>query len=233
MSEPIDPPKQLRLRRFARSAPAEQQPKPKKIKPPSLTKDAHGLNPKQALFLRHYLKLNNATQAAIAAGYSAKTARQGGTVLLSHPVIAAQIAERRAKIIAKLDFGADQAMEELAVMATSNMQDYFEIGEHGQPVLNWSQLTRRQAGALQELTVEEFVDGRSDKRKVRRVKFKLADKQGAIDLWGKFKGVFVEKHDHKHDHRHTLIGVLLDEIDAAGRAKVVEAKVLPPVDDDK
>jgi hypothetical protein len=45
----------------------------------------------------------------------------------------------------------------------------------GYPVLDYSELTRDQAAALVEVTVEDFKDGRGDDaRDVRRVKFKLA-----------------------------------------------------------
>jgi phage terminase small subunit len=46
-----------------------------------------GLNPKQARFVAEYLKDLNATQAAIRAGYSAKTARQQASDLLAKPDI--------------------------------------------------------------------------------------------------------------------------------------------------
>jgi phage terminase small subunit len=49
------------------------------------------LTPKQAAFVQHYLTDLNATQAAIRAGYSAKTAQQMGAENLSKPVIAAAI----------------------------------------------------------------------------------------------------------------------------------------------
>lgn len=46
------------------------------------------LTPKQSLFIQEYLKNFNATKAAIAAGYSEKTARQIGSENLSKPYIA-------------------------------------------------------------------------------------------------------------------------------------------------
>ncbi len=45
------------------------------------------LKPKQAKFLRLYLATGNATQSAIGAGYSAKTAQQGSSRMLSNNVI--------------------------------------------------------------------------------------------------------------------------------------------------
>ena len=54
------------------------------------------------------------------------------------------------------------------------------------PVLDWSKLTRDQAAALIEVTVEDFLDGRGeDAREVRRVHFKLANKIDALELLGK------------------------------------------------
>ncbi len=50
-------------------------------------------------------------------------------------------------------------------------------------------LTR--AAALQEVTVEDFTEGRGeDKRDVRRVKFKLYDKRAALVDLGRHLGMF-------------------------------------------
>lgn len=196
-----------------KAAPKTTQAKPLPPLPP--------LNARQKLFIEHYLITKNGTQSAIKAGYSRKGADVHACRLLAHPSISAEISKRLNRVLEKLAFTADTAIEELANMGRANMQDYFKVGPNGTPTLDWSNLTRAQAAALQELTVEEFVDGRSDKRQVRRVKFKLADKQGAIDLWGKYKGVYVEKHEHHHTV--SLVGTLLDEIDAAARGgKVIE-----------
>jgi len=51
------------------------------------------LTPKQELFVNEYLVDLNATQAAIRAGYSKKTAKQIATENLSKPAIARAIAE--------------------------------------------------------------------------------------------------------------------------------------------
>lgn len=55
-----------------------------------------GLTPKQTRFVAEYLVDLNATQAAIRAGYSAKTARQIGQRLLTKVDIAAAVGELQA-----------------------------------------------------------------------------------------------------------------------------------------
>lgn len=54
---------------------------------------SEGLTARQAAFLREYLISRNATQAAIKAGYSEKTARQQATSLLSNVYIKEAIRE--------------------------------------------------------------------------------------------------------------------------------------------
>ena len=57
-----------------------------------------------------------------------------------------------------------------------------------------SKLTREQAAAIGEVTVEDFTDGRGEgARDVRRVKFKLADKRGALVDLGRHFGLFTDK----------------------------------------
>ena len=55
------------------------------------------------------------------------------------------------------------------------MLDYLPVGSHGDPVLDFSRLTRGQTAALVEVTGGDFVDGRGENaRGLRRIRIKLA-----------------------------------------------------------
>jgi len=72
------------------------------------------MTPKQEAFVREYLLDSNATQAAIRAGYSARTAEQQGSRLLGNVEVAAAVAEARRKIAQRADFTVDEHMDTLA-----------------------------------------------------------------------------------------------------------------------
>lgn len=71
------------------------------------------LTPKQQLFCDEYLTDLNATQAAIRAGYSKKTARSIGAENLTKPAIRAYIDERMAEKAEKLVAKQDEIMQYL------------------------------------------------------------------------------------------------------------------------
>lgn len=155
------------------------------------------LNEKQSRFVQEYLIDLNATQAAIRAGYSAKTAGSIGFELLRKPEIDLALAEGRKRLAESTQVTAEAVINELRKLGFSNMQDYMRPGVDGDPTLDFSNLTRDQAAALVEVTVEDFKDGRGDEsRDVRRVKFKLSDKRAALVDLGKHLGLFVERHEH-------------------------------------
>lgn len=155
------------------------------------------LTPKQEAFVAQYLLDLNATQAAIRAGYSQKTAQQQGSRLLLNVLVQEAIAKGREKTAAKLEITKERIVEELAKIGFSNMLDYMRAGTDGDPYLDFSNLTREQAAALAEVTVEDFKDGRGeDARDVRRIKFKLHDKKGALVDMAKMLGFMIEKHEH-------------------------------------
>lgn len=155
---------------------------------------ASALNPKQKRFVDQYLVDLNATQAAIRAGYSEKTAKQIGSRLLSHVDVAKAIEAGQAKLAEKHGVTLEKIVAELALLGFSNMQDYMRSSADGDPFLDFSALTREQAAALTEVTVEDFKDGRGeDARDVKRVKFKLADKRAALVDLGKHLGMFTDK----------------------------------------
>jgi phage terminase small subunit len=161
-------------------------------------------NARQERFCQEIVKGKPAEEAYKLAGYA--PSRANACTLKQKKNVKQRIAElidRRetldtvstAKAIEKLAITKEAILSELAKIAFANMQDYMKVGPDGAPTLNFKDLTRDQAAALVEITVEEFRDGRTDAREVRRVKFKLGDKKGALVDLGKHFGMFIERHE--------------------------------------
>lgn len=75
------------------------------------------LTPKQARFVENYLLDLNATQAAIRAGYSAKTANEQGPRLLAHPEIKSAIDAAKIERSERTEIEAERVLKEIAAMA--------------------------------------------------------------------------------------------------------------------
>lgn len=117
--------------------------------------------------------------------------------LLLKADFAARIAELKGEAAQGAVMTANEVLLGLSNLARANMQDYMRVGPSGEPVLDFGALTRDQAAALQEVTVEEFTDGHGDDaRPVRKVKFKLADKRAALNDLGRHHGLFKDKVEH-------------------------------------
>lgn len=71
------------------------------------------LSAKQEQFCREYLVDLNATQAAIRAGYSPKTAQEQASRLLSNVMVAARVAELKQNRIEKVSRTAQDALNDL------------------------------------------------------------------------------------------------------------------------
>lgn len=75
------------------------------------------LTPRQGRFVDEYMKSLNATQAAIKAGYSAKTADVQGPQLLRKTSVANELAKRQGRLAAKTEITKDRIVAELAKIA--------------------------------------------------------------------------------------------------------------------
>ena len=85
------------------------------------------LTPKQERFCEEYLIDLNATQAAIRAGYSEKTAREQAAQNLSKLNIQEKIAELKAERSKRTEITQDRVIKELAAMAFAKATDYAQI----------------------------------------------------------------------------------------------------------
>ena len=81
---------------------------------------------KQRLFVLEYMKDGNATQAAIRAGYSAKTAEDIGRQLLRKTPVASAIDAERVKVEAKLEMTRDEFLTRWRQMFVADPRDLVE-----------------------------------------------------------------------------------------------------------
>jgi len=106
------------------SAQTAQKPAQKKMRTAQKDKSAEelvdddGLTAQQRLFVAEYLKDGNATQAAIRAGYSKKSAEQIGYQLLKKTSVAQAIARQQKASIARTLGSADEVLEQMWQLAT-------------------------------------------------------------------------------------------------------------------
>jgi phage terminase small subunit len=132
------------------------------------------LTPKRRRFVEEYRVDWNATQAAIRAGYSRKTAGSQAHDLLKKPEIQEALAEVMQEDSLRTQITVDQIIGEAAKIAFLNMFDYIRIGENGEPFVDLSALTRAQAAGLLSFKHKEYKDGRGEEaRDVCEVEIKL------------------------------------------------------------
>ncbi|MCH7295459.1 terminase small subunit [Acinetobacter higginsii] len=150
------------------------------------------LTAKQQLFIDEYLIDLNATQAAIRAGYSPRTAYSKGQKLTK--ILSVQISEAQTNRSKRTQITQDMVLSELAKIGFSNMLDYVSVTNGGDLAPDFSAITRDQAAAIGEVTIDQYMEGKGeDAVMVKRTKFKLSDKRAALVDMGRHLGMFKDK----------------------------------------
>lgn len=164
------------------------------------------LTAKQQRFCDEYLIDLNATQAAIRAGYSEKTACEQGARLLANVKVQHYLQKRKKERVERTEITQDMVLYELANIAFSNAADYAAVVEKDamtevngimipaldaegntvkyrtvEPVLT-KDLTEQQKRAL--AVIKKGRDG---------FEIKAHDKVRALELLGKHLGMWEEK----------------------------------------
>src|SRR5882762_8168815 len=119
-------------------------------------------NSRHEAFARAIVEGKSGRAAYGAAGYRAKgvVADAAASRLLGNVKVSARIAELKGVAAQATTIEATRVLNELAKLAFASMADYMRVGPGGDPVLDFSKLTRDQAAALVEVTVEDYLDGR-------------------------------------------------------------------------
>lgn len=193
------------------TTPKAKKKKPAPKKAASVGVRVNGLLPKQAKFVAEYLISGNATQAAIHAGYSPKTAHVIGQENLRKPAIASLLAEKQV-IIAKRQDERLEAMEltkervnrEIARIAFFDPRKMFDDKGNPKPV---TELDDDTAAAIAGLDIlEQFEGSGEDRVFIGYVKkYKIADKNSALDKAAKILGSYERDNEQKKDDLTALL----------------------------
>lgn len=149
------------------------------------------MTPKQAAFVREYLIDLNATQAAIRAGYSERTARSIGQENLTKPDIATAIAEAQANRSERTKIDADWLLTRLATESVADIADLYAEDGSVKPVKDWPLIWRQ--GLVAGIEVERIGEGAGTVTKI-----KISDRIKRLELIGKHIDVqaFKERVEH-------------------------------------
>jgi len=150
------------------------------------------LTPKQRAFVEHYLACGwNATEAAKRAGYSAKTAQEQGSRLLSNVMVKALVEQR----MGEMALTANEVLARLAEHARGSIAD-FMVGN------NLDLQAARESGKL-HLAKKIKRTTRSDDADhlYTTLEIELYDAQAALVHLGRHHKLFTDKVEVEHDWR--------------------------------
>lgn len=152
------------------------------------------LTPKQKLFINEYLIDFNATQAAIRAGYSEKTAEVIGFENLRKPKITEEIEKRIKDREKRTEITQDRVLNEIAKLAFFDPRKLFHSDGRPKEI---TELDDETAACIAGLDVLEQYEGSGDNRVFIGYvkKYKLADKKGSLELLGRHLGMWRDKMD--------------------------------------
>lgn len=145
------------------------------------------LTKKQQMFVDEYLIDLNATQAAIRAGYSVKTADQQGSRMLTNVKVQQAVAESMAERSKRTGVNQDRVVLELAKIAFVKMTDVVDSNGRIRGDASDDDLSCIESIKYKESN-NEF--GGSVEREV-----KIASKMKALELLGKHLGMWNDKLD--------------------------------------
>lgn len=144
------------------------------------------LSEKRQRFCEEYLIDLNATQAAIRAGYSPRTANEQGARLLANVSIQKVIAKAIAERSKRTGINQDRVIQELARIAFVNPQNVIDSEDASVR----EDATEDDLACIQSVKVKTM-DGAKGKSVEREVR--LNDKMKALELLGKHLGMFKDK----------------------------------------
>ncbi|MFP1884411.1 terminase small subunit [Lonsdalea quercina] len=153
------------------------------------------LTDKQELFAREYLKDLNATQAAIRAGYSEKTARSQANRLLTNVDIENRIAELKSVRNEEVGIDAAYVLRRLVEIDQMDVLDILNDSGDLKPICDWPPVWRT---TLSGLDIQAISGEEGTAALMKKIKW--PDKVKNLELLGKHVTVQAFKEQVSNEH---------------------------------
>jgi phage terminase small subunit len=137
------------------------------------------LSAQQERFCQEYVVDLNATQAAIRANYSEKTAGPCASRLLTKDNIKKRIEQLQAPKVKKIEASAERVIKELSRIAFSDIRSLFDEDDNLKPIKD---MTEAEAAVLSAVDIDSIYSGQG----ADRIKIGCASK---LKLWNKLKAL--------------------------------------------
>lgn len=146
------------------------------------------LTPKQQLFVDEYPKDWNATQAAIRAGYSKRSASMIGLENLGKPLIQEALASKTAILAKKCGISTERLIEEWDCIAYQNPEDLITVDGNGYANFSkWQDIPEHAKRAMSEIQTITAPDGKTT------FKVKFYNKAVGLRNLGEMNGNYIER----------------------------------------
>lgn len=165
------------------------------------------LAPMQVRFVEEYMLDLNATQAAVRAGYSAKTAREQGSRLLSNVIVQSVIAERMKAREKRTEVTADRILKEAARLALFDVRKLFNADGTPKPITELDDDTAAGISGLEVAT-----KGNAEMGVGEILKYKIADKNSALEKCMRHLGMFEKDNKQAGEATASALSELLAQI---------------------
>lgn len=186
------PKKAAPKKRVVKKKVAKKKAGKKKTTPRRNAVSATKLTAKQDMFVKEYLIDLNATQAAIRAGYSEKTAKDIGCENLTKPNISKAIFIALEKRTEKVETSAEWVLERLHNQAVADLADIYHENGSLKPIHEWPKVWRQ--GLIVGVETKQeytYVDGQKKPDGVV-VKVKISERIKRDELIGKHHAMFTD-----------------------------------------
>ena len=172
------------------------------------------LTPKQMRFVDEWLIDFNGKQAAIRAGYSAKTAEVTAAKLLRNVKVQAEIARRQKDLQRRTEVSQERVVKELARVAFADATDYVQVETRTVEKNDGTELSYQTVTLTEtaELSADQRAEIAGIKQGANGVEVKLHDKIKALELLGRHIGMFNDKLEVKATVDNPFAGLSTEEL---------------------
>ena len=167
-----------------------------------------GFTKKQRVFIDEYITCWNASEAARRAGYSKKTAYSIGQENLNKPEIKAEIDDR----LASIHMSSEEVLKEFADIARCDMGDFVDdnmiVDMKKARAAGLTKMIRK----IKQKTITHQAKSESDEdREVHDMEIELYPRDKALEILGKYHGLFKEQVDVTSGGQKLTIRLLKEE----------------------